>query len=83
MTAMPHHTAASSAGDPSDFAIPAGFMTAWNIWAYALSSIATILFQIPSEMASPVTTAMAAHRPICRPPRFWPRPAMPINPPSY
>jgi amino acid transporter len=28
-----------------------GFMTAWNIWAYALSSIATILFQIPSEMA--------------------------------
>jgi len=28
-----------------------GFMTAWNIWAYALTSIATILFQIPSEMA--------------------------------
>jgi amino acid transporter len=28
-----------------------GFMTAWNIWAYALSSIATILFQIPSELA--------------------------------
>lgn len=28
-----------------------GFMTAWNIWLYALSSIATILFQIPSEMA--------------------------------
>jgi amino acid transporter len=28
-----------------------GFMTAWNVWAYALSSIATILFQIPSEMA--------------------------------
>ena len=28
-----------------------GFMTAWNIWAYAMSSIATILFQIPSEMA--------------------------------
>ena len=28
-----------------------GFLTAWNIWAYALSSIATILFQIPSEMA--------------------------------
>jgi amino acid transporter len=26
-------------------------MTAWNIWAYAMSSIATILFQIPSEMA--------------------------------
>lgn len=29
----------------------AGFMTAWNVWAYALTSIATILFQIPSEMA--------------------------------
>jgi amino acid transporter len=28
-----------------------GFMVAWNIWAYALSSIATILFQVPSEMA--------------------------------
>lgn len=28
-----------------------GFMTAWNIWAYALSSSATILFQIPSEAA--------------------------------
>jgi glutamate:GABA antiporter len=28
-----------------------GFMTAWNIWLYALSSIATILFQIPSEMS--------------------------------
>ncbi len=33
------------------FGDTAGFMTAWNIWAYALSSIATILFQIPSEMA--------------------------------
>ncbi len=28
-----------------------GFMTAWNIWAYALSSIATVLYQIPSELA--------------------------------
>ena len=28
-----------------------GFMTAWNIWLYALSSIATILFQIPSEFS--------------------------------
>ncbi len=28
-----------------------GFMTAWNIWAYALSSIATILFQLPTELA--------------------------------
>ena len=33
------------------FGDTAGFMTAWNIWAYALSSAATILFQIPSEMA--------------------------------
>lgn len=33
------------------FGETAGFMTAWNIWAYAISSIATILFQIPSEMA--------------------------------
>ncbi len=28
-----------------------GFMTAWNVWAYALSSIATILYQLPSELA--------------------------------
>src|ERR1700742_1468442 len=28
-----------------------GFMTAWNVWLYALTSIATILFQIPSEFA--------------------------------
>src|SRR5580698_2761692 len=28
-----------------------GFMTAWNIWLYALSSIASILFQIPSEFS--------------------------------
>ncbi len=28
-----------------------GFMTAWNIWAYALTSIATVLFQIPTELA--------------------------------
>src|ERR1700761_1756293 len=28
-----------------------GFLTAWNIWAYGLSSIATILFQITSEFA--------------------------------
>ena len=33
------------------FGDTAGFMTAWNIWAYALTSIATILFQIPSELA--------------------------------
>ncbi len=36
-----------------------GFMTAWNIWAYALSSIATILFQIPSEMAYMIGSAAA------------------------
>src|SRR5271165_3345212 len=28
-----------------------GFMTAWNLWAFGLSSIASILIQIPSEMA--------------------------------
>ena len=33
------------------FGDTAGFMTAWNIWAYAITSIATILFQIPSELA--------------------------------
>jgi amino acid transporter len=36
-----------------------GFMTAWNIWAYALSSIATILFQIPSEMAYMIGPAVS------------------------
>jgi amino acid transporter len=33
------------------FGDTAGFLTAWNIWAYGLSSIATILFQLPSEFA--------------------------------
>jgi len=33
------------------FGNTAGFLVAWNIWAYALSSIATILFQIPTEFA--------------------------------
>ena len=28
-----------------------GFMTAWNIWAYGLTVSATILFQVPSELA--------------------------------
>jgi amino acid transporter len=28
-----------------------GFLVAWNIWAYGLCTIATILFQIPSEFA--------------------------------
>jgi amino acid transporter len=36
-----------------------GFMVAWNIWAYALSSIATILFQVPSEMAYMIGPAAA------------------------
>jgi amino acid transporter len=39
-----------------------GFMTAWNIWLYALSSIATILFQIPSEFSYMVGPS-AAHLP--------------------
>lgn len=42
------------------FGDAAGFMTAWNIWAYALSSIATILFQIPSEMAYMIGPRAAA-----------------------
>jgi glutamate:GABA antiporter len=36
-----------------------GFMTAWNVWAYALSAIATILFQIPSEMSYMIGPAAA------------------------
>ncbi|HLI76166.1 MAG TPA: APC family permease, partial [Acidobacteriaceae bacterium] len=28
-----------------------GFLTAWNIWAYGLAVIATVLFQIPSELS--------------------------------
>ena len=44
-----------------------GFMTAWNIWAYALSSIATILFQIPSELAymiGPSASGLPENRPV-------------------
>ncbi len=41
------------------FGDAAGFMVAWNIWAYALSSIATILFQVPSEMAYMIGPAAA------------------------
>jgi amino acid transporter len=33
------------------FGDTAGFLVAWNVWAYALSTIATILFQIPSEFS--------------------------------
>jgi amino acid transporter len=36
-----------------------GFMTAWNVWAFALSSIATILFQIPSELSYMIGPAAA------------------------
>jgi len=39
-----------------------GFMTAWNIWAYALSSIATIVYQLPSETSYMIGPA-AAHLP--------------------
>jgi amino acid transporter len=35
----------------SAFGDAAGFLVAWDIWAYGLSTIATILFQIPSEFA--------------------------------
>ena len=53
---MPHHTAASNAGEPSERAMPAGVK------------------KMPSEMASPVTTAVAAHTPICR--LVWGRASM-------
>jgi amino acid transporter len=33
------------------FGDTAGFLTAWNIWAYGLVVIALLLFQIPSEFA--------------------------------
>jgi amino acid transporter len=33
------------------FGDAAGFLVAWNVWAYGLTTIATILFQIPSEFA--------------------------------
>jgi len=33
------------------FGDAAGFLVAWNIWAYGLTTIATVLFQIPSEFA--------------------------------
>ncbi len=33
------------------FGDTAGFLVAWNIWAYGLSTIATVLFQIPTEFA--------------------------------
>ena len=33
------------------FGDAAGFLVAWNVWAYGICSIATILFQIPSEFA--------------------------------
>jgi amino acid transporter len=33
------------------FGDTAGFLTAWNIWAYGLITIAFLLFQLPSEFA--------------------------------
>ncbi len=33
------------------FGDAAGFMTAWNVWAYGMATIAAILFQIPKEFA--------------------------------
>ncbi len=33
------------------FGDTAGFLVAWNIWAYGLSTIATVLFQLPTEFA--------------------------------
>jgi amino acid transporter len=36
-----------------------GFMTAWNVWAYALSAIATVLFEIPSELSYMIGPAAA------------------------
>ena len=43
-----------------------GFLTAWNIWAYGLAVIATILFQIPSElsyMLGPRAAGLPENRP--------------------
>jgi amino acid transporter len=33
------------------FGDTAGFLVAWNLWAYGLTTMATVLFQIPSEFA--------------------------------
>lgn len=33
------------------FGDAAGFLTAWNIWGYGLAIIATLLFQLPSELS--------------------------------
>jgi len=41
--------AASTCGPAARFGDTAGFSSAWNIWAYALTTIATILFQIPAS----------------------------------
>ena len=41
------------------FGDAAGFMTAWNIWAYGLSVMAALLFQLPSEFAFMVGPAAA------------------------
>ena len=41
------------------FGDAAGFMTAWNIWAYGLMVMATILDQVPSEFSYMVGPSMA------------------------
>ncbi len=44
-----------------------GFLTAWNIWAYGLAVIATVLFQIPSElsyMLGPRAAGLPENKPV-------------------
>ena len=44
-----------------------GFLTAWNIWTYGLAIIATILFQIPSElsyMLGPRAAGLPENKPV-------------------
>ncbi|MGI4829384.1 MAG: APC family permease [Janthinobacterium lividum] len=49
------------------FGEAAGFMTAWNVWAYGLVVIALLLFQIPSELAyllGPRAVGLPENRPV-------------------
>jgi amino acid transporter len=41
------------------FGDTAGFLTAWNIWAYGIASIAFVLFQLPSEFVYMVGPSVA------------------------
>lgn len=41
------------------FGDAAGFLIAWNLWLFGLSTIATILFQIPSECSFMIGTSAA------------------------